>query len=44
MHVLAEKILFYYTKVLKQHNEQAMVILADILQNSLFEEESIKKS
>lgn len=33
----------YYTKVLKQHTKQAIGILADILQNSLFEEEDIKK-
>ena len=33
----------YYTKVLKQHAKQAISILADILQNSLFEEEDIKK-
>ena len=33
----------YYTKVLKQHTKQAICILADILQNSLFEEEDIKK-
>lgn len=33
----------YYTKVLKQHTKQAISILADILQNSLFEEEDIKK-
>lgn len=33
----------YYTKVLKQHAKQAINILADILQNSLFAEEDIKK-
>lgn len=33
----------YYTKVLSQHTNQAVSILADILQNSLFSEEDIKK-
>lgn len=33
----------YYTKVLRQHTKQALEILADILQNSLFAEEDIKK-
>lgn len=33
----------YYTKILKQHTSQAMDILADILQNSQFAEEDIKK-
>ena len=33
----------YYTKVLRQHTNQAIDILADILQNSLFAEEDIKK-
>ena len=33
----------YYTKVLSQHTNQAVNILADILQNSLFSEEDIKK-
>ena len=31
----------YYTKVLRQHTNQAIYILADILQNSLFAEEDI---
>lgn len=33
----------YYTKVLRQHVNYAIDILADILQNSLFAEEDIKK-
>ena len=33
----------YYTKVLSQHTKQALIILADILQNSLFESEDIQK-
>lgn len=33
----------YYTKVLSQHTRQAVSILADILQNSLFDKEDIAK-
>ena len=33
----------YYTKILKQHTEQALDILADILLNSVFEADDIKK-
>jgi len=33
----------YYTKVLSQHTKQAMTILADILQNSVFSSDEITK-
>lgn len=33
----------YYTKVLSQHTKQAMTILADILQNSVFSSDEIAK-
>ncbi|MBY0533753.1 MAG: insulinase family protein [Rickettsiaceae bacterium] len=33
----------YYTKVLSQHTKQAMAILADILQNSVFSSDEITK-
>ncbi len=33
----------YYTKVLSQHTKQAMTILADILQNSVFNSDEITK-
>lgn len=33
----------YYTKILHRHTRQALSILADILQNSLFNEDEIKK-
>jgi predicted Zn-dependent peptidase len=33
----------YYTKILSQHTEQALDILADILLNSIFDEDDIKK-
>jgi len=33
----------YYTKILRTHAKQALDILADILQNSLFDEEDINK-
>lgn len=33
----------YYTKVLSQHTQQAMIILADILQNSVFHSDEITK-
>jgi predicted Zn-dependent peptidase len=33
----------YYTKILSQHTAQALDILADILLNSIFDEDDIKK-
>ena len=33
----------FYTKVLKEHTEKAVELLADILQNSIFLEEEIEK-
>ena len=33
----------YYTKVLKEHTERAVELLADIIQNSIFTQEEIEK-